>query len=104
MSFASFIRAAKLGVSNLFLPSLYRALRDEGRLRVNEEVLISLLCMMTANILDGELLTIISSRDANHVAALLAFTRAHEMDCSDSEAVSWFLFDSASAMIIAVLE
>lgn len=68
-----FIRAAIFGVSHLFLPSRFRASRDEGCLWANEGDLIPLSREMKANILDISLLKIISDSEVGPVGALLVF-------------------------------
>lgn len=104
MSFVCLIRTTAFGVSILFLPSQYGALRDEGHLRGNGKVLTPLSRKMKATILDRGLLTFIKNCAVDSVAALLAFARAHEMDWSNSEASGCHQYDFASAIIVAIPE
>lgn len=65
---------------DLFLQSRLSALRDEGRLRANESVLVPLSLKMKMKLMEWVLLTIIHEREIEPVSALLVFARANEID------------------------
>lgn len=87
MLLVGFYRAAEFGVLGLFLPSWFRLLRDDSRLRANEGVLISLSRGMKVSITDRGMLTMINDCDVDPVSALLVYARMDEIDWLDSKAL-----------------
>lgn len=78
LSLFCFIQAAGPGVLDLFLPSRFLAIQDDGHLHASEGVLLSLSSKMSANILDRGLLKVANICRADPVSPLLAFERASE--------------------------
>lgn len=87
MYFVCLIQAARLGISNLFLPIRLRALRDEGCLCANKRAVISFSRKMKANLMDHGLLEVLSDCEVDQGAALLAFALENEISWTDSEAL-----------------
>lgn len=102
MSSACFIWARKCDINDLFLPSRSRALRDEDRLFAYEKILIFSSHEMEARSIKRSLLMITIKCAVDPMATPLAFTRANGMIWTASEAVKWFVYNSASTKIISV--
>lgn len=104
MSFICFPPVANRGVPDLFRPSRFRVLQDEGRLAAIKKVLIQLSRRMLASVMKGDLLKIISDCDVKPVAALLAFARAKGIDGKDLKALGRYFCYFAATMVVAVPE
>lgn len=102
MYFVCILQAAEFGVSDLVLPIRFRAIREGGRPRANERVLVPLSRKVKAEILERGLLMIIGNCEVVLVRMLLTFAIAHEIHWLDSEMSSWFLSDFALVLIITV--
>lgn len=76
MSFVCFIRTAKYGAADVFLPARLRALASNGRLWATEGVLVRLPRKMRANVLKRGTLRIIGNCAVDVVAAILDFARS----------------------------
>lgn len=86
-----FIRAAESCVSDLFLPSTVFARKGGGHLRINEGVSIPMSRKKNVNIFEQRLFSIVGDYGLNLVAALLAFTRANEINWAGLEPLDWYL-------------
>lgn len=71
ISFVCFIRAAEFGVPDLFFPSRFCALQEEGCLLASEKNLSLPSCKVKANITGWSLLTMISDCEVYPVLTLL---------------------------------
>lgn len=99
-----FIRAVGVDVSNLFLQSGFRALRNAGRLHPSKEVLISLSRNMKAYIMEQGLRTAISDCEVDHIIEFLAYAQMNKLDWSDIEASGWYLYDFATVIKFEIPE
>lgn len=104
MSFVYFIQDMDYGAADLFLPARLQALVKDGRLRVNEGVLVPLSGKMRADFLKRGLLRIICDCAVDPVAAILAFTRASGIDWAAPDCLKWSLYDFVDEITIYVLE
>lgn len=92
----------KYGVTDLVLLAYLRASTDDGCIRANDKVVVSLPCKMRANSLKRWLSRITRDFVVDLVAAILAFASTGEIDRTLPDYLGWLLCQITETMIISV--